>query len=131
MDTTRNQGEGAGSSTASRAASSRPSSSNREPSAGRTPDRDRLAGESGSVREKAAAATEDVKARAGEMVDQAKQRATDVVNVQKGRVAQQVCSVAEALREGTKKLQESDANAVAPWAEAAASQIDNVGKYVR
>lgn len=126
MDTTRDHDEGM---TAGRAASSRPGPGSREPSAGRAPD------EGGSIRnavkEKAAAVKDEAKARAGEMVDRAKQRATEAVNDQKGRVAAQIGGVASALREGTRKLRESDAAAVAPWADEAADRIESVGNYIR
>jgi hypothetical protein len=126
MDTQKSHPEAEGS-TASRG--SRRGPGNREPSAGRAPEE--REGCCDEIREKAVEAGGEVKAHAKEAVDQAKGHLTEAVNQRKSRLADQIAGVAAALREGTKKLKESDAEAVAPWAESAAKQIDTIGNYVR
>lgn len=83
------------------------------------------------VREKASAVTEEVKEQAQRLVEQARLRARQMIDQQKNRVADEISSVAHALKEGGRKLHEEQERNIAPFADSAAEQAEDVAAYVR
>jgi hypothetical protein len=84
-----------------------------------------------NVRRKASEVKEEVKERASRVASDVKQQAASMAEQRKGRLADQVHGVAEALRATGQKLHEDQNEQIAPLADAAAERIDGIANYVR
>ena len=80
---------------------------------------------------KAQDVVEQTQQKAGEVVDQAKQQATSQLSSQKDRAVDSLGTVADALRQTSKHLRESDQQGIAQYADKAAERVEQFSGQLR
>jgi hypothetical protein len=69
--------------------------------------------------------------KTGQVVDQVKQQATTQISTQKDRAVDTLSSVAQAIRQTGRQLQDQDQSAIGQYANKAADQIERISGYLQ
>lgn len=83
------------------------------------------------VQQAAAPVVDQAKQTTNQVVDQAKQQAQSQISTRKDQAANSIDSLASALRQTGKDLQEQDQGTVAGFVDQAASQLDRFSNYLQ
>lgn len=83
------------------------------------------------AKQQAGQLTDQVKQQAAPLADQAKQQATSQVASRKQQATKQLDSIAQAMRETGKHLQEQDQGKIAQYTTKAAEQVERTSSYLR
>lgn len=85
----------------------------------------------GQVKQTASNVTDQAKEQAGQLADQARTQVTSRISDQKGRAAEGLGSMAEALRQTGQQLRDQDQSGITQYVDQAADQVERLSTYLR